>query len=180
MKRTAMKRTVIFIVGVLLFCGWHFYLHLIAQTGEAENSVAPVKPVSLLDPKIEECSERELLELKVAAYRKLADYAADAAVIGAPAGRVAQLADAHADLAAAEIELYRHTGDQNKLRIALKARVEALSDKLRGVTLGYEVESLPASAVREAEVQLLDALLEQKRAAGIWKGWHDVKKNDEE
>jgi hypothetical protein len=153
-----MKKTAIFTVSVLLFCGGLFCLHLTAQTGKTENTASTAALIPLLDPKIEECSERELLELKVAACRKFTDAVTALYNAGAPSGAFVRLIDAHVDLAAAEIEFYRHTGEQNKLRIALKARVEALSDKLRAVTLRNEV-----TAVYEAEVQLLNALLEQNQ-----------------
>jgi hypothetical protein len=161
-----MKKIVMFAVCALLFCGGLFCLHLVAQTGKAENAAAPAKPASLLlDPKIEEHNERELLELKVAVYRKFADDVALHNKNGSPAGTTIRLAESHADLAAAEIELYRHTGEQGKLRIALKAQVEALTDKLRAITLYNEAGVVKLGEVCEAEIQLLNALLEQKRAA---------------
>ena len=157
-----MKKAIIYTVCVLFFCGGLFVLHLVAQIGGLNVRPAAV-PVSLLDLKIEKYSERELLELKVASYRKLADFTADQSKIGSRAGTAVRLAESHADLAAAEIELYRHTGEREKLLTALQTRVEALTDKLRAVTSAYEIEVERLDAVLAAEVQLLDALLEQKR-----------------
>ena len=159
-----MRKAIIYIVCVLFLCGGLFGIHLAAQISGLGGVRPAAVSVSLLDPKIKECSERELLELKVASYRKLADLAAAQSEIGSRAGTAVRLAESHADLAAAEIELYRHTGEREKLRTALKTRVEALTDKLQAVTTAQEFFGAARSdEVYAAEVQLLDALLEQKR-----------------
>jgi len=49
------------IASVLLLCGGFFCFCLTAQTGGANNAGSFTKPVSLLDPKIGEASEREKL-----------------------------------------------------------------------------------------------------------------------
>ena len=159
-----MKKTIIVIFGALFLCGGLFCLHLTAQT--ARNSFSPADKNSLLHRKFEECSEQELLELKVAAHRKILESVIAHSEAGSPLGSYARLQGAQAGLAAAEIELYRHTGEQDKLRIALQARVDALTEKLRAVTSAYEAASGSAGPVDvcEAEIQLLDALLEQQRA----------------
>lgn len=132
-------------------------MHLAAQSAKVESDV------SLLDRKLDECTERELLELKVAARRKIADWVAKLYEVGSPTGGVVRLADSHAQLAAAEIELYRYTGERGKLRIALQSRVEALTDKLRALTNAYDATAIQVNVLCEAEIELLDALLEQKR-----------------
>lgn len=170
---THMKKTPFLTLVALLFCGGLFCLHLSAQRLDLFSGAlvfddlltipAQTLPNSLLDRKLEECNERELLELKVATYRKLAHHVADAARLGAPDGSVLRLTEAHANLATAEIELYRHTGDQTKLRIALKSRVEALTDKRQAMIHAHEAGRVSLIVLYESEAQLLDALLEQKR-----------------
>jgi hypothetical protein len=155
-----MKKTTFFAVCILLLFGGLLCLHLVAQSDKAKENAA----VSLLEPKIKELGERELLEMKVARYRKLADIADLQWQTESRNGTVAQQADAYAQLAAAEIELYRFTGDRDKLIAALDAKVEALTRKVEYVTVVHEVaKATPAGIVYEAEIQLLDALLELKR-----------------
>ena len=156
-----MKKTIIVIFGALFLCGGLLGLHLAAQT--AGSAFSPSDKDSLLHRKLEECSERELLERKVAAYRGIADHVVSLSNTGSPRGTAKQVAASHADLAAAEIELYRHTGEQEKLHAAHSARVEALTEKLRAVTRSYENGTTLLNDLHEAEIQLLDALLEQKR-----------------
>jgi hypothetical protein len=172
---TLMKKTIIITACILFFCAGLFRLHLTAQWSENPHLGSMVFDVldsddppqaaltSLLDRKLEECSERELLELKVTTYRKLANYVATASKVGSPAGSAIRLAEAHTDLAAAQIELYRCTGEQNKLLAAHQARVEALTDKLRAVSQANDAGAIKSNVLYEAEVQLLDAILEQKR-----------------
>jgi hypothetical protein len=160
-----MKKTFIVIFGALLLCGGLFCLHLTAQT--ARNSFSPpADKNSLLHRKFEKCSEQELLELKVAAHRKILESVVALGEAGSPLGTYTRLLESQAGLIAAEIELYRHTGEQDKLRIALQARVDAMTEKLRSVTSTYEAASgsIRLVDVCEAELQLLDALLEQQRA----------------
>ena len=125
-----MGKTVIGAVCVLLLCGGLFCAYLAAQIGMLENIRPAEEPISLLDLKIEELNERELLELKVTSHRKRAASVASLAALGAPDGSAIRLAEVHADLIAAEIELYRYTSDRDKLLAALKARVDALTDKI--------------------------------------------------
>ena len=161
-----MKKIAISGVCVLLFCGGLFCIHLTAQSGRLGNASSSAEPISLLDPKITELGERELLERKVASHRQLAEVATMRFEQGSPRGGAIQLAEAHAGLAAAEIELYRRTGEQEKLLAAHKTRVEALTKKLRAVMFLYKEATSPTGtldALCEAEIQLLDALLEQKR-----------------
>jgi len=172
-----MKKTVIVTVCVLLFCLGLFCIHLTAQPNQhypngisgalvfdgldgSQATSLEMALTLLLDRKLEECSERELLELKVAVYRKLAHYT----ITGSS---VIQLAEARANLAAAQIELYRHTGEQHKVLAAIQLRVEALTDKLRAVSLSHKSKTILPSILYETELQLLDALLEQKRAAAL-------------
>jgi hypothetical protein len=171
-----MKKTLFLTLFALLFCGGLFCLYLSAQQidffrgssgalvfDDLPTIPAQTPPASLLDRNLEECNERELLELKVATHRKLAHSVAAHAEYGAPAGSAFRLAESHAGLAAAEIELYRHTGDQTKLRIALKSRIEALTDKCRALAHAQETGRVSVSVLYESESQLLDALLEQRR-----------------
>ena len=154
-----MKKITFIALCVLLLCGGLFCFHLTAQT---ERTVS-AKPVSLLEQKIEDISEWELLELKVATYQKIVDVVDAHARAGSPRGSSVQIAEAHANLAAAQIELYRHTGEQDKLLAAHQARVKALTEKLRAVTNAHEHTTMTSKEFHEAEIQLLDALLEQKR-----------------
>ena len=173
-----MRKTVLISVCVLLFSAGLFCLHITAQnspgspvnrlSGAFVTDVLPAasaqkEPRSLLDRKLEASSIRELLELKVAACRKLVDYVSSANEVGSPTGSFVRLAEAHAEQAAAEIELHRHTSDRVKMRIAMQARTEALTDKLKAITLAYEAERASLHEVWEAEMQLLDALLAQKQ-----------------
>ena len=153
-----MKKRTILVVCVLLLCGGLSCLHLTGQ-----NTSSSAVPTSLLDYKLDECSELELLELKIAACQTIVRHVTAAAEMGSPSGRFTRLETVRAGLAAAEIELYRHTGDQEKLLAAHKARVEALTHKLQAVTNSYEAAYVTAVEVSEAEIQLLDALREQKR-----------------
>jgi len=154
-----MKKSAIFIVSVLLLCGGLFCLHLTAQPQNASSS----EPTPLLERKLDECSERELLELKVASRQKIRDNVILHSQVGSPRGKASRMAEVLADLAAAEIELYRHTGEQDKLLATHKARVEALTDKIRWLTISYQTESTTLEDIGEAEIQLLDALLEWNR-----------------
>ena len=158
-----MKKTALCAMCVLLLCGGLLCVHLTAQSGGIENIFSAAVSSSLLDMKTEELTERELLELKVANRRQLADNVAHLATLGAPVGTASRLAEVHADLAAAEIELYRYTGEQEKLFTALKTRVDALTDKLRAETFAHKLGARGEDAIPTAEIQLLDALLEQKR-----------------
>jgi len=154
-----MKKTVFLSVCVLLLCGGLFCLHLTAQPERAGNAPA----VSLLEMNFDEVSERQLLEMKVDAYQKLLDWVNVAYLEGVTG--MMELADAQAKLAAAQIELYRHTGEQDKLFAALQERVDALSKKLQSATVVLLETSRRGmfSTVVETEIELLDALLEQKR-----------------
>ena len=158
-----MKKTAIFVIGALLFCGGFFCFHLTAQTAKIGDSFSQKDKSSLLQRKFEECSERELLELKVAAHQKIVANVAVHNVAGSPYGTATRLAESQANVAAAEIELYRHTGEQDKLRIALKTRIEHLTEKLRAEVRSYEAGATHIGTLYEVEIQLLDALLEQKR-----------------
>jgi len=151
-----MKKTIICAVCILCLCGGLFCVHLVAQPEKPA-------PVSLLDPKISDQSERELLELKVVSHRKLVDNIAAYAQAGDPRGRASQLTEVHAGLYTAEIELYRHTGERDKLLAAMQSKVDVLREKLRAVMVGYELNTVPLDVVGTTEIQLLDALLEQKR-----------------
>ena len=159
---TPMKKIVTFTLCALLLCGGLLCLHLVAQT-RIENTPVPAKQGSLIDSKPEEWSERDLLERKVVAYRHIADQVARYHAAGSPAGNASRLAESHANLAAAEIELYRHTGEQVKLRVALESQIEALTDRLRAVTVAYEAATCNLADVSAAEIQLLNVLLERKR-----------------
>ena len=152
-----MKKTVIFAISALLLCGGLFCLHLTAQT--ARNSSSPEDKLR----KLEECSERELLELKVVAHRRVVEMVTAHFEAASQKGRYYRLQESKADLAAAEIELYRHTGEQDKLRTAWKSRIEALFARVEAVSAAYAAETLELGDVSEAEIQLIDALLEQKR-----------------
>jgi hypothetical protein len=155
-----MKKVIVFAVCVPFLLGGLFCLHLAAQPGIVTSKV---KNVSLLDPKIGEWSERELLEMKVDRYRQIAEHVKQMCEVGLPAGTASALAEAYAHLANAEVELYRHTGEQKKLLAALDAKVDALTDKVRAVTATLEMAVAHPMTLSQAEIQLLDALLERKR-----------------
>jgi hypothetical protein len=164
-----MKNTTFFAVCVLLLLGGLFCLHLAAQSGGPGGPGYPGAivfdtPLSLLDPKVSELSERELLEMKVDRCRRIVIIVKAHAAAGNPAGRPHLLAEAQANLADAEIELYRYTNEQDKLLVALDAKVKALTDKVRAVVNSHNNGTVTMATVCEAEVQLLDALLERKRA----------------
>ena len=156
-----MKKIAIFIISVLFLCGGLFGLHLTAQP--VRNASSTEEKDSLLHRKLDECSEQELLELKVASHRKRVESITAFSDAGSPQGSAVRLTESQADLAAAEIELYRHTGEQDKLRTAWKARIEALTARVKAVTVAYQFGVTTLIEVSEAEIQLLDALLEQKR-----------------
>ena len=160
-----MNKTTILAVCFLFLFGGLLGLHLVAQPGGAGSRAADDTPAfSLLDPNAADRSERELLERKVVARQRIVAQVEVYGEVGDPRGRVTILAEAHADLAAAEIELYRYTGEQDKLLAALKRRVEHLTEKLRAVVAAHELNRATSEAIHEAESQLIDALLEQKRA----------------
>ena len=163
-----MKKIAIVSLCSLLFCGGLFCLHLVAQSvGRIDGALVFDEPLStptpLSDRNLEECSERELLELKVTAYQLIVANIAVHYEAGALKGGLALLCDSQADLAAAEIELYRHTGEQDKLRQALQAKVGARKEQLEAVIQSYEAERIGLSGLSKVKVQLIDALLEQKR-----------------
>ena len=168
-----MKKRIIAIACTLLLIGGGLICwHLVAQRFEPPHwgalifddiDTSKMESVSLLDRKLDECSERELLEMKVASCRSIAQAVAVHGQMGNRAGSAHRLAESHANLAAAMIELYRHTGEQEKLRVVLQARVEALTEKLRAVSNAYDADRVTLDTLHEAEIQLLDAVLEQKR-----------------
>ena len=159
-----MKKTACFAVCISFLFGGLLGLHLAAQPGSAGSRATENAPdFSLLDPNVAERSEKELLERKVAARKGILNGVDRLAQVGSPRGNATALAEAHAGLATAEIELYRYTGEQDKLLASLKARVEHLTKKLRAVALAFEAATVSLEVVHEAELQLLDALLEQKR-----------------
>ena len=153
-----MKKTVFLSVCVLLLCGGLFCLH--AQPERAGD----IPTVSLLEMNFDEVSERQLLEMKVDAYQKLLDLVVLKFESGF--GGATHLAEARANLAAAQIELYRYTGEQDKLFAALQARVDAMRTKLYATRVAHDHVSkgFTSKVLHEAEIELLDALLEQKRA----------------
>jgi Skp family chaperone for outer membrane proteins len=158
---TIMKKHLIITASILLFCGGLFALHLAAQS--VKTAPPTEEKIPLFDPRVEQCSERELLELKVKSYEKMLEQIENHAKAGTPLGRSQHLADARANLADAEAELYRHIGDTVKLQAALKAKVEAYREKLRAENNAFESGATRMDSVCTAEIQLLDALLEQKR-----------------
>lgn len=101
--------------------------------------------------------------MKVASIRTLADSIDAARQGGFPEGSALRHADVHAELAATEIELYRYTGEREKLLAALDAKVEALTNKLHSVNAGRQAGTIKLEILCETETQLLDALLERKR-----------------
>ena len=157
-----MKKTALFAVCVLLLCGGLFCLHLTAQP---ERTSTSEKLTSLLDLKIEDTSERELLELKVASCQQLVKFVLAARDGGLREGSTTRSCEANAYLAATEMELYRHTGERDKFLAAMEAKVQAQYEKLRAVTAMIEMADRRARQpeLSEAQIQLLDALLEQKR-----------------
>ena len=157
-----MKNTMFLSVFALLLCGGLFCLHLTAQPERAGNA-SPV--VSLLEMNFDEVSERQLLEMKVDAYQKLLDQAISDFEFNIPSGTATRLTEARANLAVAEIELRRYTGERDKLFAAQQARVHALIDKLSHVNSGIDLGVFPSAKLWETEIELLDALLEQKRAS---------------
>ena len=159
-----MKKIACFAVCISFLFGGLLGLHLAAQPGGAGSMATENAPdFSLLDPNVAERSERELLERKIVVHRNIVALADGYAQVGNRRGNAMVLAGARADLAAAEIELYRYTGEQDKLLVALQARVEHLTEKLRATTAAYTAEAATLGTVSEVELQLLDALLEQKR-----------------
>lgn len=159
-----MKNTTILAVCFCLLLGGLLGLHLVAQPGGTGSRATESAPAfSLLAPNVSERSEKELLEQKVVAHQGIVAQIEAHAQMGTPRGTAIRLAEVHANLATAEIELYRYTGEQDKLLAALKARVEHLTDKLRATTNAFENSTTDMESVHEAKLQLLDALLEQKR-----------------
>jgi len=169
-----MRKTMFFSMCVPLLLVGLFCVHLVAQPdgqplklsepGEPGAIVFDV-PLSVLDPKVGELSERELLEMKVNRYRRIVEYVENAARVGGPRGAAILLAEARANLASVEIELYHHTGEQDKLHAALEAKVKALTDKVRAALNAHENGTVSSDVRFETEAQLLDALLERKRAS---------------
>ena len=159
-----MKKIAFFAVCISFLFGGLLGLHLAAQPGGAGSWATENAPnFSLLDPNVAERSEKELLERKIVAHWNIVDLAGMYAQVGDRRGNAMVLAGARADLAAAEIELYRYTGEQDKLLVALQARVEHLTEKLRAAAAANAVDAATLGTVSEVELQLLDALLEQKR-----------------
>jgi len=156
-----MRKTALLALCVLLLCGGLFCLHLTAQPGNLNAALE--KEYSLIDLKIDETSERELLELKVASRQKIADSITVEYKAAAPRGALNRMMQAHANLAAAKVELYQHTGEREKLFIALEEKVSALTDNLRNAIIQHSMGVTTQDAVLEAEIQLLDAMLELKR-----------------
>ena len=159
-----MNKITIIAVCVCFLFGGLLGLHLAAQPGGTERRATEnPSAFSLLDPNVSERSEKELLEQKVIARQRIVAQIEAHVQAGSPRGSAIRLTEVHANLATAEIELYRYTGEQDKLLAALKARVEHLTDKLRATIGAFEHSVVEKETVHEAELQLLDALLEQKR-----------------
>jgi outer membrane protein TolC len=158
-----MNKTTILAACIVLLFGGLLGLHLAAQPGgTGSRATENASNFSLLDPNVSERSERELLERKVIVHRRIVMRVESHVQAGQ--GNAMRLAEARADLAAAEIELYRYTGEQDKLLVALKARVEHLTEKLRAATNAFDANVSSLDEFHAVELQLLDALLEQKRA----------------
>ncbi|MCL2005200.1 MAG: VCBS repeat-containing protein [Planctomycetaceae bacterium] len=136
----------ILLAGSLLVC---FGTHLTAQPDAVP---------------LENMSERELLERKVALREGLLEDANLRSNLGLP-GSFELVADAQIHLADAKIELYRLTREWNELSSALQAKIDAIKSKheahIHLFALGHATSK---GDVWEAEIQLLDALLELKRA----------------
>jgi NhaP-type Na+/H+ and K+/H+ antiporter len=163
-KEFVMKRTTVIAVCVSLLFGGLLCLHLAAQSDKTEVKA----PVSLLDMKIKDSGERELLEMKVESCRKIVDLANLRQQAPPTRGNTATATrhtEAYVLLATAEIELYHHIGDRVKLFVALDAKVEALTQKLHNATELHRNGMITSDEVCETEIQLLDALLERKRMA---------------
>jgi len=156
-------KKIAFLMSVLLLYGGLFCIHLVAQSERRGNVPASAETTSLIVPNIAERSERELLERKVEARRTIVELVTLHSEMGSPRGRAFQLMGARAGLAAAEIELYRHTGEQEKLLAAHQAKVEAMTHKVQSARNAYESDAITLEELLESEIQLLDALLEQKR-----------------
>ena len=163
MKRTTfLAMCAMLLLGLLL--GRMFCFHLAAQSAVWSDEAKEDALIALLEPKIKECSEQELLEMKIKIYRKIVEGVEQAARAGIPSGRAELQAEAYAQLASAEIELYRVTGDRDKLLAAMDAKIEALTEKHRAAKMLCEIGQ-PASynELLLTDIQLLDALLERKR-----------------
>ncbi|MCL2711522.1 MAG: hypothetical protein FWE95_11640 [Planctomycetaceae bacterium] len=160
-----MNKTTLLVACILFLCGGLLVLHLAAQPGSGSMIVNNAPTSSALDPNVMERSEKELLEQKIVVHQRIVLQLQTYADAGDRRGNAARLAEARANLAAAEIELYRHTGEQDKFLSAQNARIEHLTTKLRAATVAYGMDVASLGEVSEAELQLLDALLEQKRAA---------------
>jgi hypothetical protein len=154
-----MKRTTVVTVCVSLLFGGLLCLHLAAQPDKAEVKV----PVLLFDPKIKDSGEKELLEMKVDCYRQIATGVDNLAAVGSLRGIASQVAEAKANLAGAEIELYHFTGDKEKLLAAMDAKIEALTNKFKALDSSFEHTTITLDELLGAKIQLLDALLERKR-----------------
>jgi outer membrane protein TolC len=158
-----MKTKAIFAACALLFCGGLFCLHLTAQSEKTSDVPVAAKPIALLESKMLELSEQELLERKVDSHRKFVESVTTHYEVGSPRGSAILLGEAQAGLAAAEIELYRYTGDRDKLLAAHQARVEALTQKLEAAKNAYDADRISPEILLVSEIQLLDALLELKQ-----------------
>ncbi|MDR0327876.1 MAG: hypothetical protein LBI05_06230 [Planctomycetaceae bacterium] len=163
-----MKKGIILTACILLFCGGLVCWYLTAQTYFGVDGVlvfdeSSIIPDSLLDRKLEECSERELLEMKVAVAQYTFNYVTEQVKNGF--ATFDQFIEAKVNLADAEIELYWHTGDQEALRTALQTKVESRKQQLMQTQVHHDVGSKRGAfpELRRAEMQLLDAVLEQKR-----------------
>ena len=160
-----MNKTTLLVACILFLCGGLLALHLAAQPGSGSMIVNNAPTSSALDPNVMERSEKELLEQKIVVHQRIVLQLQTYADAGDRRGNAARLAEARANLAAAEIELYRHTGEQDKLHAALKTRVAHLNENLRATIVAFNMNATTMEVVSEAELQLLDALLEQKRVA---------------
>jgi hypothetical protein len=163
-----MKKGIILTAYILLFSGGLFCLHMTAQLGVGVRGALAsdelsITPVSLLDQQLDEYSERELLEMRVAIAQKSYSYTARLAEEGIAS--LEELIEAKVDLADVEIEFYLHIGDQEALRTALQAKVDCRKQQLLRTNAHNEAGSMRGTSeeLRRAEMQLLDAVLEQKR-----------------
>ena len=167
-RGVTMRKTIITIVCVVcvsLFCGGWICFRLTAQSYVQSEKTNAGANASLLDTTFADRSERELLELRVEAYQNIFRTVKSHFEAGSSRGRVPLLCQARADVASAKIELYRHTGERDKLHVALKEKIEALTEKHQSLVHAYNTDTVLSTDLYEAEIQLLDALLEQKRLA---------------
>ncbi|GHT24958.1 hypothetical protein FACS189419_09910 [Planctomycetales bacterium] len=157
----------VFCLSVVFFC---FTVHTVsAQETEKEQPLPSrlLSAQSKLVFDVNETDELVFLKQKVETYRRLFNFIDEAYRASTSGGR--NRAEVKAELSAAEAEMFRYEGNHTKWLEALKTQEEARAEQLRNAVVAASLSTISFEALCQAELKLLNAQLELKRAMNISK-----------